>query len=284
MAGPAVRKNRYSIGMRAACLFVAVLGFAADAAAQGRLDAKYEASLAGIPVGRGTWVIEIADDQYSVSASGGSSGLLNAFAGGSGSGSAQGRMIAGAMSPLAYTATTVSSKKSETIRLALSGGAIREVRIEPEPPVDANRIAVTDAHRRNVFDPMTGSLLRVAGTADPLGPEACRTTLPIFDGRMRYDLKLEFKRLDTVRAEKGFRGAAVVCAVNFEPIAGYIPDRSAIKYLAAQRNIEAWFVPIAGTRVLAPFRVTIPTPLGTAMLEATQFVTAATARATARTQ
>ena len=291
MAGPAASNNHYSMHAYAGSLFAVLLGscltslgLVADAAAQGRLDAKYEASLAGIPVGRGTWAIDVADDQYSANASGGSSGLLNAFVGGSGSGSAQGRMISGAMSPLAYTATTVSSKKTETIRLVLSGGAVKESRIEPEPPVDANRIVVTDAHRRNVLDPMTGSLLRVAGTSDPLGPEACRTTIPIFDGRMRYDLKLEFKRLDTVRAEKGYRSSAVVCAVNFEPIAGYIPDRSAIKYLAAQRNIEAWFVPIAGTRVLAPFRITIPTPLGTAMLEATQFVTAAASRATARTQ
>jgi hypothetical protein len=31
-------------------------------------------------------------------------------------------------------------------------------------------------------------------------------------------------------------------------------------------------VPIAGTRVMVPFRVAIPTPLGTAALQATQFV------------
>jgi hypothetical protein len=30
---------------------------------------------------------------------------------------------------------------------------------------------------------------------------------------------------------------------------------------------------LAGTRILVPFRMTVPTPLGTAMLEATQFIT-----------
>lgn len=253
--------------------------------AQGRLDAKYEASLAGIPVGKGTWTIEIADDQYTASAQGGSSGLLQTFSGGSGSGAAQGRIVAGQMSPLSYTATNTSAKKSETVRMALAGGVIKDFAIEPEPPVDPDRIPVTDAHRRGVFDPMTGSLLRVAGTADPVGPEACRTAAAIFDGRMRYDLKLDFKRMESVKSEKGYRGPVVVCAVYFTPVAGYIPDRPALKYLAAQRNIEAWFAPIAGTRVLAPYRMTVPTPLGTAMLEATQFVTsAAPPRSTARTQ
>ncbi|MCX7320000.1 MAG: DUF3108 domain-containing protein, partial [Hyphomicrobiales bacterium] len=94
---------------------------------------------------------------------------------------------------------------------------------------------------------------------------------------------LDYKRMEQVKAEKGYRGPAIVCAVYFTPIAGYVPDRAALKYLAGQRNIEAWMVPVAGTRVLVPYRVSIPTPLGQAMLEATEFVTsAAPAKATAK--
>jgi hypothetical protein len=122
---------------------------------------------------------------------------------------------------------------------------------------------------------MSGSLARVAGNGDPVSPEACNRTLSVFDGRLRYDLKLAYKRMEMVRAEKGYQGPAVVCALNFVPIAGYVPDRAAIKYLVAQRDMEAWLVPIAGTRVLVPFRVAIPTPLGMGVLEATQFVTMA---------
>ena len=268
-----------------AALAMAGLTGTTPATAQGRLDAKYEASLAGIPVGKGTWTIEVADDQYTATAQGGSTGLLQTFAGGSGTGAAQGRVVAGQLSPLSYTATSTSSKKSESIRMALAGGAIKDFIIEPEPSVDPERIPVTEAHRRGVLDPMTGSLLRVAGTGDPVSPDACRTAAAIFDGRMRYDLKLDFKRMETVRSEKGYRGPVVVCAVYFTPIAGYIPDRPALKYLAAQRNIEVWFAPIAGTRVLVPYRMTVPTPLGTAMLEATQYVTsAAPPRSASRTQ
>jgi hypothetical protein len=76
----------------------------------------------------------------------------------------------------------------------------------------------------------------------------------------------------------------VVCAVYFSPIAGYIPDRAVIKYLTAQRNIEVAFAPVAGTRILVPFRMAVPTPLGTAMLEATQFITTATPPRVAKTQ
>jgi hypothetical protein len=252
--------------------------------AQGRLEARYEATLAGVPVGKGAWNIEIADDSFSAAASGGTSGLLKAFSGGSGTGAAQGRVVAGSLVATNYQASTTTAKKTEAIRMVLTSGYIKEFAIEPQPPVDADRLPITDAHRRGVYDPMTGSMLRVPGTADPLSPEACRVSAGIFDGRMRYDLKLDFKRMETVKAEKGYHGPVVVCAVYFTPVSGYIPDRPVIKYLAAQRNIEIAFAPVAGTRILVPFWMKIPTPLGPAMLEATQFITTATPPRVAKTQ
>jgi hypothetical protein len=255
-----------------------------DALAQGRLDARYEATLAGIPVGKGVWTIDISEDQFSAAASGGTAGLLKAFSGGSGTGASQGRVVNGALVATNYFATTTTSKKSEAIRMVLINGTVKEYVIEPEPPVDADRIPVTEAQRRGVFDPMTGSMLHVAGTGEVLSPDSCRTRAAIFDGRMRYDLKLDFKRMEIVKADKGYHGPALVCAIYFSPVAGYIPDRPVIKYLAAQRNIEIAFAPIAGTRILVPFRMVVPTPLGNAMLEATQFITQATPPRVAKTQ
>jgi hypothetical protein len=255
-----------------------------SASAQGRLDAHYEATLSGIPVGTGAWSIEISDDQFSASASGGTAGLLKAFSGGSGTGAAQGRVVNGFPVATNYSASTTTSKKTEAIHMALTNGNVREYGIVPEPPVDPDRLPVTEAHRRGVFDPMTGSMLRAPASVDPLSPEVCRTGAAIFDGRMRYDLKLDFKRMEMVRAERGYHGPALVCAVYFSPVAGYIPDRPVIKYLAAQRNIEIAFVPVAGTRILVPFWMRIPTPLGPATLAATQFVTQATPPRVAKTQ
>ena len=279
---PAAAVLRVSVSFCAgAFLLLAALP---SASAQGRLDAHYEATLSGIPVGTGAWTIDISDDQFSASASGGTAGLLKAFAGGSGTGAAQGRVVNGYPVATNYSASTTTSKKTEAIHMVLSNGNVREYGIDPAPPVDPDRLPVTDAHRRGVFDPMTGSMLRAPAAVDPLSPEVCRTGAPIFDGRMRYDLKLDFKRMEMVRAEKGYHGPALVCAVYFSPVAGYIPDRPVIKYLAAQRNIEIAFVPVAGTRILVPFWMRIPTPLGPATLEATQFITQATPPRVAKTQ
>src|SRR5512147_1772457 len=138
------------------------------ALAQGRLDAQYEATLAGIAVGKGAWTIEIGDDTFSAAAKGGTAGLLKAFSGGSGSGASQGRVVNGALVANSYSATTTTQKKSETIRMALANGTVKEFSIDPAPPVDPDRVVVTDAHRKGVLDPMTGTLLRVAGNGELL--------------------------------------------------------------------------------------------------------------------
>src|SRR6185312_6215161 len=115
------------------------------AGAQGRFDGQYEATLAGIPVGKGAWTIEIGDDIFTASAQGGTAGLLKAFSGGSGSGASQGRVVNGSLVANAYTATTLTQKKSETIRMSLANGGVKDFSIDPVPPVDPDRIPVSDA-------------------------------------------------------------------------------------------------------------------------------------------
>jgi len=246
---------------------------ATPAAAQGKLDAQYTATLLGISVGKGTWHIDIQGDQFSATASGGTSKLVKLFTGGSGSGASQGRVVNGTLVTTNFRSLFTTSKKTEETHISLTNGNVKEFGIVPESPADPARIPVTDAHRHGVLDPMTAAVVHVPGTGEMLTPDACHTSASVFDGRMRYDLKLEFKRMETVKAAKGYRGPVVVCAIRFVPVAGYIPDRPVIKYLAAQRDFEIALAPIAGTRTLAPFWMKGPTPLGTAKLEATSFIT-----------
>jgi hypothetical protein len=249
---------------------------ASPASAQGKLDAQYTVTLAGIPIGKGSWVIDIADTQYTATASGKTTGLLHAFTGGEGTSAAHGTLQAGRLMSSIYTSTITTSKKNDETRLTTSSGSVKDFTVDPPQDNDPERVPLTEAHQHGVLDPMTASLLHVAGTGDPLSPEACKQTAAIFDGRLRYDLQFAFKRMDKVKADKGYAGPVVVCAVYFSPVAGYIPSRTAIKYIAKQRDIEVWMAPIAGTRVLVPFRVEGPTPIGHAVLEATQFVSVAT--------
>ncbi len=264
---------------------VAVTAIAAAAGdpalAQGRLDARYAVTLAGVPVGKGAWVIDIAENQFTAAASGATAGLLRVFASGQGSGASRGLIVSGNPVPASFAASITSDKKTEEIRMTLGSGDVKDFAISPEVPVDPERVPVTDAHFHGVSDPMTGTLIRVPGTGNPLTPQACARTTPIFDGRMRYNLQFAYKRMEQVKADKGYEGPVVVCAVYFIPIAGFIPHRASVKYLAAQRDMEVWLAPVANTRVLVPYRVSIPTPIGVGVMQATQFVSMSQPRAAA---
>lgn len=246
-----------------------------SAHAQGRVDARYTASLAGIPIGRGAWVIDIGDDKYLAAASGATAGIMRMFSSGEGTGASRGTIVNGQLLPATYAASIATTKRKNEVRLGLRAGSIRDIAVSPPTDPDPGRVPLTDAHRRGVSDPMTASLVRVAGNGNPLVPQSCRRTVSVFDGRLRYDLHVAYKRMEHVRAARGYAGPALVCAVFFTPIAGHVPDRTAIKYLTEQRDMESWLVPIAGTSILVPFRVSIPTPFGLGVLEATQFLTVA---------
>jgi Protein of unknown function (DUF3108) len=254
---------------------IAVLAIDANhlATAQGRLEAEYTATLAGIPIGRGNWVIEISEDQFTATASGGTFGIMRVISAGQGSSTAQGTVSsAGQPVPAIYTATINNGKRVDDVRMVFAGGNVKDLSVDPPLGPSTDRIPLTDADRRNVLDPMTATLAPVSGNGDPVSPQACARKTAVFDGRMRYDVRNEFKRIEMVKSEKGYQGPVVVCAVYFVPIAGYVPDRYAIKYLAALRDAEVWLAPILGTRVVVPYRFSLPTPIGTGVLQATQFV------------
>jgi hypothetical protein len=256
-------------------LAFAALGSIGAASAEGRLEARYSATLAGIPIGSGSLTIEAAETQYTSTVNGSTSGLLRAFTGGQGNATAHSTLNGGKVVSSIYAATVTTRKYTDSIRITINNGNVKDLRIDPPQDTNPERVPITEAHQHNVLDPMTASLVRVFGNGDVVSPEACARTLAVFDGRLRYDVQFAFKRMETVKAKKGYAGPVVVCAAYFSPVAGFIPSRTAIKYLSKQREMEVWLAPIAGTRVLAPYRAQSPTPIGQAVLEASEFISVA---------
>jgi hypothetical protein len=98
------------------CVTAAVL--AADAArvaaAQGRLEAEYTASVAGIPIGRGNWVIDISEDQFTAAASGATTGILKFFTGAHGVGASRGVVNPGSRCRLTTARPSTTTRRSTT--------------------------------------------------------------------------------------------------------------------------------------------------------------------------
>ena len=276
-----MRHGRHTGRFLAAVSLLALIG-AGGAQAQSKLEARYTVSLAGIPLGSGSWVIDVAPDQYTAIANGRTTGLVKLIADGSGSTGVRGILAGSKAMATSYVSSTNADKKPDEVRMVLQNGTVREVTAEPPLVPSPDRVPVTEAHRKGVTDPMSAAIIPVAGTGDTVTPDACKRKLAIFDGRQRADIDLVFKRIDQVHADKGYQGPVVVCQVLYTPIAGHRPERPAIKYLIAQRDMEMWLAPITGTRVLVPFRLSVPTPYGTGVLQATYFVAQPTPTQAAR--
>jgi hypothetical protein len=123
---------------------------------------------------------------------------------------------------------------------------------------------VTKEQLEGVLDPMSGAFLSARSQNPDGDSEVCRQTLPVFDGKQRFDLVLTPKQTVTVQKKTrgGYAGPAVICRVKFIPIAGYRPDNPGIRLMSQTNEIEVWLIPVRGTYMYVPYRIVLPTPVG----------------------
>lgn len=264
------RLSSFAIRLGVVLSFLAADGGLSLAAAQAKLDATYSATLLGLPIGHISWTVELRNNRFTSAATGGISGLLRLLSDGHGNVSARGRLSAGDPVASNFALTLIAGKWSDEVRILFHGNKAQEY-VAAKPKPDADLVPITDANRTGVIDPMTALLVPVSGTGATAVPAACERTIPIFDGHTRYNLRLSFKRVDKVKSETGYQGPVVVCSVKFFPLAGYDPKHFLITYLASQHDIEIWLAPVTGTRLMVPYRMSMPTPFGLGILQATKF-------------
>src|SRR6202035_1148500 len=90
-----------------------VLAGVPSALAQSKLEAHYTASIGGIPIGKGTWVIEIGEAQYQAAANAQVAGVLRAVTSGEGSAAVRGSVNAGHPVPSTFAVQVTADKKSD---------------------------------------------------------------------------------------------------------------------------------------------------------------------------
>src|SRR5215471_6946817 len=174
-----IRVARFGCTRIAASLGVLVAAVASiavpvdPARAQGRVEATYRATLAGIPIGSGSWIIDIGPKQYAGAASGRASGLMRVLASGEGSSSVRGTIKQGRLIPSIFAAN-IHSHDSYQIHMEMSGGNVKTLKNEPPVVESPDRIPLTEAHRRGIVDTMSALMITVPGKGDVVSGEACQ--------------------------------------------------------------------------------------------------------------
>jgi hypothetical protein len=152
----------------------------------------------------------------------------------------------------------LSSAKSKSLSIGFDPSGVRSFKWVPPDDYPPGFIPVTQAQLHDVLDPLTGVMsLSVGDIAHP-----CDRRLPIFDGRQRFDLVF-------TPANKPISPAAdQICHVKMVSISGYKPGEGSESVLSG--TIEVILRPVPKANIVIPYRVTVPTIIGAAVLTSEQ--------------
>jgi len=142
--------------------------------------------------------------------------------------SSSGRIKGSKLQPISYQSVDTWRDKPKTTELVFDGKGNIKANFDP-PNTDKNRETVSDEQKQGALDPVTALLQMLAHVAVN---QDCNVSVPVFDGKRRFDLNGEDKGVETVD-EKDYgvySGAARLCAVDFNMIAGEWKDREKNKF------------------------------------------------------
>jgi hypothetical protein len=230
---------------------------------------KYKLYAVGLPIGSGVLSLDFGDETYSIKGDGKTAAFGRLVSDGNGAAEVRGGVEDGVPQPENYAFRISSEDETGDISMQLSGGKVGRVSVDPPQDRMNERVKVTAKHVEGVLDPLTAA---VFPAPKGLVREACNRTLPLFDGKERYNVHLSYKsRRKTSTADGRFKGDVLVCRARYEPIAGHRPKRKAIQDLAKNKSVEVWLAPVGDKPYLVPLRASITVAFGSLVVQAEKF-------------
>ncbi len=231
---------------------------------------SYKATLAGVYVGKATLQIALTHQAYNISGSGLAIGVLKNLYGFKLDVKSFGGLSQQTMIPQSYTTQYGTEKSSRSIKIKYSRNGKAKASANPPFFPGRSRVPLKSVHLKNTLDPLSALFLPVKKNVSATSPENCRRVMPVFDGRIRYNLKI-----DSVKSQKqlkksipGYNGPILVCKIKFQPVAGHYVGKQPKKKLKKNEEMEVWLAPTGSAGLLVPIKGRMPTPLGTAEIVA----------------
>ena len=247
---------------------LALLALAGAAQAE-TVQTRYSISLIGLPFGTAAVTGSIGPT-YRVELTAKLTGLASILSSSKGAAVSTGAIEGGHIKPATYATTSANSDMTRTVRMSIVNGNVDKAEITPPWDPFPDRVAVTEQDQHNIVDPMSALLMPLPSTGDPTGPAACDRTIPVFDGAARFDITMAYVGTRQVKT-RGYAGPVAVCSVRYRPISGHRANRPGTRFMAENKQIEAWLAPIGQSRLVVPYRISLMTMIGTVVIEASNF-------------
>ena len=130
---------------------------------------------------------------------------------------------------------------------------------------DLNEFPITDAQKKEGFDPVSAIMYLMSGAAVSKTDKLCDVVAPVFDGRRRYNIEITHVKDVSVDMDNGiYKGPAVQCLARYKQIAGF--RQRVLESSKKFPGINAWVTTfpskIPGQRYVIPLRLWADTPYG----------------------
>ncbi|NLH82662.1 MAG: DUF3108 domain-containing protein [Phyllobacteriaceae bacterium] len=242
-----------------------IFAVAAPAAAGTTVEATYAATLAGFPVGAGDLTFsttETGDWRADVAAQ--VKGLAQIVANRQATATASGHAAARTLTSKDYDLKIDGGAEPNHVDMSFAGTNVKSVEAtELHYPGWDRRVPLLAEHKKGVIDPLGAFVVPLAAGQDPMDKANCDRTARVFDGRVRYDLRMTYgTRMEVQGKRGGYAGPALVCAVAYRPIAGYRPLSPEEERFERNLEFSIWFVPVGDARMMIPYKVVVGTPFG----------------------
>lgn len=238
---------------------------AAETAWPKSVSTTYRLYFNGFEVGAFAFRSEAKGKTYKAESKANVSALFGAFKW-NGNISASGKLAATGPQPSSYAMNFRTKSKEGRVRLGFDKAGVKSVTVEPKKDwVSPEIVPIKDEHKKSVFDPMSAILsMTHEGGGDP-----CAKTVPIFDGKVRFNLIMSYKGKQKLeeKTPSGQPKDLVVCKVKYQPIAGHKP-KDFVNPWVDYDGIEIALRPVPSANVFIPYNITIPTSLGAAVMSA----------------
>ena len=217
----------------------------------------------GVTLGKVDMNLTVRGSDYHVVSNLQTGGVVNAFWQSEIQANSNGTLAPRSFHPALYDSfyTGRSDKKQE---VSLTYDANGPIRLFADPPYSMTGYEVTPAQQKGTFDPISAITYLVSGVG-AAADNPCGVTLPVFDGRRRYDVEITKLKDTTVAMDNGlYKGRALLCQLKYKQLAGYKPK--VIKEGASFPVINAWVAvfpsAVTGRNYVVPLRVWADTSYG----------------------
>lgn len=229
------------------------------------LSARYSSRVLIFPVGDITFEARLEDRTYSASTRIEAAGLAALFTDFDINAEVLGYFQGADASPSRYAHVERTGRKVRSVEVSFPQGVASSA---VEPPFGSWGVPPASEHdRTGAIDPMS-AFVALSEQLSRGGGQGCEGVLPVFDGKSRYNLRLENRGQDRIRT-RGWRGNALMCDIWYEPVSGYDPEDLPSERELSQ-PLRVWLAPIEGGRYYLPVRLYTRAGLGGVTIELTQ--------------